>query len=129
MQTKPITPKAFELFFENRHSYVYAYVHSNSDQPVLAREYLKDIAQKCTEMQCSRLVIDNGLPQSFLVWDMFPLVTFFPKIGIECTKVAIIDKFAPIVQKEFSVVVGRDCGLEVHVFTELHAAESWLLDS
>ncbi len=121
--------KPYELSFEKRQQYLYAFVQSDSSLPTVAPEYLKDIAKKCTETRCTRVMIENALPQSFWVWDMFEVATYFPQMGIECTKVAIVDKFAPIEKEEFVVIVGKECGLDVHVFSELPDAEHWLIDS
>ncbi len=129
MASKMVAPKPYDLTLENRKQYLYASVHSDSTQPIDGREYLKDIAKNCAKTQCTRLVIENDLLQSFKVWDMFAVATHFPKIGVECTKVAVIDKFAPIVKKKFSIVVGRECGIDVQVFTDLTGAERWLLDN
>ena len=122
-----VAVKPYELKIENRPHYLYALVKSDSSRPTIARDYLKDITDKCRENRCTRLVIENQLPQTFWVWDLFAVATQFPSLGIECTKVAIIDKLAPVKNEEFSVVVGRQCGLDVHVFTDLRAAEMWLL--
>ena len=128
-ETKMVAAKPYELKMEKRQHYLYARVKSDSPRPTIARDYLKDITRKFRETDCRRLVIENDLPQSFWVWDMFAVATQFPNIGIECTKVAIIDKFAPIENEVFSVVTGKESGLDVHVFTDLASAEHWLLDN
>ena len=129
MQSKTIVPKTYELRFEKRNRYLYAFIRSDSSRPTVAPEYLKEIAKKCTETQCSKIMIENALSQSFWVWDMFAVATCFPQMGIECTKVAIVDNFAPIEKEEFAVIVGRECGLDVHVFSDLPDAEQWLLET
>ena len=113
---------------EKRPSYLYAHVKSNSSHAAITNEYLKEITEKCRETQCNRVVIDNEIPKAFWVWDIFSVATQFPRMGSECTKVAIVDHFADrIEKKEFSVVVGSKCGVAVHVFNNLAEAERWVV--
>ena len=121
-------PKPYELMVEQRPRYLYAHVKSKSSLPAMTVEYLKEITERCRETQCNRVVIDNEVPKAFWVWDIFPVATRFPRMGSECTKVAIVDQFADRIEnEEFSVLVGSRCGVDVHVFNNLAEAESWVL--
>ena len=122
------TPKSYELMVEQRPSYLYAHVKSASVRPAMTSDYLKEIIEKCRETHCNRVVIDNDVPKAFWVWDIFPVSMRFPGIGRECTKVAVVDQFAdPIENEEFSVLVGNKCGVDLHVFDNLAAAERWVV--
>ncbi len=121
---------AYELTLENRHNYLYAHVEGDVSRPGVAVEYLKRITDACRKAQCSRVIIDKDVPREFGVWDIFFVATRFPKLGVEATKIAVVDKgMLSSNRTEFSVVVGKRPGLDVHIFKTVPEAEEWVLTS
>ena len=120
--------KPYKLELEKRPDYLYAHVRSDSNRPTIASQYLREITQKCRESQCTKLIIENDVPKAFWVWDIFSVAMQFPLMGIECTRVAVVDNYPSKIETvEFAVVVGANCGLNLHVFTNFSKAEDWLM--
>jgi hypothetical protein len=62
------------------------------------------------------------------IWDVFSVATRFPLMGSKLTKVAVVDKdLKRSERKEFSVMVGHESGLDLHVFADVSEAENWLV--
>ena len=121
--------KPYELKFEHKPSYLYVRVESCERRPSSAVDYLKDITNHCRQDDCRKVVIEKRIPGRLGVWDVFSVATRFPLMGKKLTKIAVVDKYLERSErKEFSVMVGRESGLDFHVFTTMSEAERWLLD-
>ena len=121
--------KPYEISFEKRPAYLYVRVEGRTARPSRATEYLREITNQCRRNNCRRVVIEKRVPGSLAVWDVFSVATEFPQLGSELTKIAVVDKHLDRSQrKEFSVMVGRESGLDLHVFTNVSEAENWVVD-
>ena len=121
--------RPYELKFEKRPSYLYVRVEGGDRQVGKASDYLRDITSQCRRSDCNRVVIEKQVPGRLAVWDVFSVATRFPLMGSKLTKVAIVDKHLPRSErKQFSVMVGRKSGLDLHVFTNVSEAENWMLN-
>lgn len=121
------TPKPYRVRVEKRPDYLYAQVSGNALGRDTTVEYLREITEACRRYQCTNVIIDNTMPPSFAISDLFFVATRFPRFGVELTKVAIVDKELQTSDRdEFSVMVGRKAGLDVHIFSNIRQAEKWI---
>ena len=130
VNVKQSEEKPYELKFEERNKYLYVRVEGRrSVEPSLAAEYLREITSQCRRHDCSKVVIEKHVAGRLGVWDIFSVATRFPLMGSQLTKIAVVDKHLERSQRrEFSVMVGRESGLDLHVFTNVADAEHWVLD-
>jgi hypothetical protein len=118
---------SFELTFEERPGYLYARVVADAIDRQAAAEYLLDVAAKCEELSCSRLVLDRDIPTILNASDLFfTTKEFLPMmVGIS---VAFLNRHETIENEmEFAVMVARNRGADFKVVRDLAAAEEWLL--
>jgi hypothetical protein len=121
--------KPYELKFEHKPAYLYVRVESSEPRESSAVDYLRDITNHCRQDDCRKVVIEKRIPGRLGVWDVFSVATRFPLMGKKLTKIAVVDKYLERSErKEFSVMVGRESGLDFHVFTSMSEAENWLLN-
>ena len=121
--------KPYELKFEERPAYLYVRVDGREPRPGAAVDYLKEITSVCRRNECRRVVIEKHVPGQLGVWDIFSVATKFPLMGSKLTKIAVVDKHLKRSERnEFSVMVGRESGLDLHVFTSVSEAENWVTD-
>jgi hypothetical protein len=126
MKTEP-KRKSYELTVDNRNDYLYARVSGNALPQETAVGYLQEIAHACGQYQCTKVVIERDVPRHFAVWDTFFVATQFPRFGVELTKVAVVDKTLKADERnEFSVMIGRKPGLDLHLFKTITEAEKWI---
>ena len=125
---RKIADKPYDLRFEERKSYLYVRVEGRAAAPSRAADYLREITNQCRKNDCRRVVIEKRVPGRLAVWDIFSVATGFPSLGSELTKIAVVDKnIDRSERKEFSVMVGRESGLDLHVFTDVSEAEDWVV--
>ena len=123
------TTKPYKLKFEERPSYLYVRVEGSERRPSRAADYLKEITSECRRSDCSRVVIEKHVLGRLAMWDIFSVATGFPLMGSKLTKIAVVDEHLKRSERnEFSVMVGRESGLDLHVFTNVAEAENWVLD-
>jgi hypothetical protein len=123
------TTKPYRLKFEERPSYLYVRVEGLEPRPSKAVDYLRDITSACQRNDCRRVVIEKNVSGRLAVWDIFSVATRFPLMGSKLTKIAVVDEHLQRSERsEFSVMVGRESGLDLHVFTNVAEAESWVTD-
>lgn len=129
VSVKQRVDKPYEISFEKRPAYLYVRVEGRTARPSPAAEYLREITNQCRRNNCRRVIIEKRVPGRLAVWDVFSVATAFPQLGSELTKIAVVDKHVDRSQrKEFSVMVGRESGLDLHVFTNVSEAEDWVVD-
>ncbi len=93
-----------------------------------AAPYLGPIAEHCLRLACSAILIEKNTPEPFAVWDTFAVAPKLAAVGTRCIKIAVVEKGTePRAQRKLSVMLGRNCGLDVRVFTHTSDAKDWLM--
>lgn len=118
----------YKLTVENRDAYVFARVKGKEPPSGRSATYLEAIADYCFRCQCSAILIEKYTPQPFAVWDTFRVAPRLADIGPPHVKIAVVEKGAPPPPtKELTVTIGHERSLDVHVFTDISQAKTWLL--
>lgn len=90
-------------------------------------ERLEEIARHCRGTNTERLIIDvTNVMLPLSVADKFQMgvhAAIFAQYGIKVAVVVTPDQLDP---ERFGELVARNRGVNVRVFTEVHAAETWL---
>jgi hypothetical protein len=121
-------PANYKLTLEQKDSYVLAQVKGEVPPAGDAAEYLETIADHCARCRCGLILIEKFSTEPFEVWKTFAIVPKLSAVGLPHIKIAVVDRGAPLPsKKELAVMVGHERGLDVHLFTEIAEAESWLL--
>jgi hypothetical protein len=123
-------PKPYDLTFENRNGYLYAYVKGERDSYEISRAFWQEILDEVNRIKASRVLIDENIVQSVSMAEVFQLASEIPKMGFGSTRVAFVDRYLD--QQEinsFGELVAVNRGFTGKVFNDVAEAESWLLAS
>ena len=114
------------LTFEERAGYLYAKILAETMTRELALRYLKEIADKCTELGYDRVLIDRDVRAMLSPEDLqFTVLEFLKMIG--STRVAFLNAHLTMeAEASFNAMVGNNPAFKMHATTE--EAEKWLLD-
>jgi hypothetical protein len=129
MHNSPESEKPYELKFEDRDDYLYAFVTSDDEGCREATgDYIGEIGEACRKKGCVRLLIEKVVPNTLWLWDSIFVLNHFPALGLSNIKVALIDQSASIYDPEgFGVFVGSNPPVDMHVVSTRAAGETWLL--
>jgi hypothetical protein len=118
--------KPFELTFEDRTSYLYARVNAETIDRPNALKYLKEVADRCNDTGCERLMLCRDIPVMLSDADLFFTTTDFLKM-IGTTRVAFVNPHAEIAKEmDFAILIGSNRGGNYKLFNNEFEAETWL---
>ena len=118
---------SYELKFDERPEYLYAQVISDNGSSDVTRAYLNDVAQKCKESKCERVLIDREIPDMPPDGAIYPVALEAHK-GFDGKKVAIVEPPRTYGSMNFFKIAYESLGGECRVFETVSDAEDWLLD-
>ena len=119
--------KPYELAFEERPEYLYAVVRSDTMQRDTALAYLTEIADKCAQLGCKRLLIERDVPVMLPDGDLFFVTNAFLEL-IKGRIVAVVNPHATLQDDmQFAITIGTNRGGNYKLFDNVPAAEKWLL--
>lgn len=119
--------RQYELTFEERPGYLYAHVKAPSIDEALARAYLDEIADKCSETRSRRLMIYREIPAVLNTTTMYFAATHVGKI-LRGVKTAFVNPYASNEKMlQFGTTVGFNFGEDHELFNDPAKAEGWLL--
>ena len=122
------TPIPYELSFEPRDEYLYVNVRSETINAEIAVAYLTEVAAKCDELSCRRLIIERDVPVMLRAGDLFFVTDFF-RARMKGRKVAFVNPHNTIEQDmQLAIIFGTNRGANYHLFDNITAAEEWLRD-
>src|SRR5688572_16345933 len=96
------------LTFEERPGYLYAKILAETMTREIALRYLKEIADKCSELDCNRLLIDRDVRAMLSPEDLqFTVHEFLKLIG--STRVAFLNAHLTMeAESSFNAMVGNN---------------------
>lgn len=113
------------LTFEQRSGYLYAKILAEAMTREIALRYLREVADKCSELKCDRLLIDRDVRAMLSPEDLSFAVNEFLKM-IGDTRVAFLNAhLTQEAESSFADMVGNNPAFKMCATTE--AAETWLL--
>ncbi len=122
-QTKP-----YQISFDNRLQYLYVYVTGERDSYEISRRYWQEVADECGRIKCSKVLIEEDIPEMVSMGEMYQLASEIPELGFFGVRIAFVDRY--IEQQElnkFGELVAVNRGLHGKIFNDVVEAEKWLL--
>lgn len=120
-----MTKMPYLLTFEPRSGYLYAKVLAETMTRETALKYLREVADKCAELKCDRLLIDRDVRAMLSPEDLSFAVNEFLKM-IGDTRVAFLNAhLTHEAELGFAAMVGNNPAFKMCATTD--AAEEWLL--
>ena len=124
----PSSANLYQLTFENREHYLYAYVKGNHDGYEISVSFWRDLAVECERLGCRKLLIEEDIVEPLSMSDTYRLATMLPTLGFRGVTIAFIDRYAEHKESnEFGELVATNRGFYVKAFDNFEEGESWLL--
>ena len=119
--------KPYELTFESRPDYLYARVSAATIDEETAMSYLREVAAKCRELGCNRLLVERDIPVMLPPGSLYFTTKGFREL-MEGIKVAFVNPHADIDKGiTFGVLIATNMGAQFKLQPNIDAAEKWLL--
>lgn len=115
----------YNIKFEDRGEYLYALVGGKRLSPEIAKMYWDEIAEKCAELEISKLLIEKDFPKHVSPPEMLEMGVYLGSI-LAGTKIAFFDRYKNEDVNELGKVVARNEGVILKIFENLDEAEKWL---
>jgi hypothetical protein len=117
----------YELTFDKRPSYLYAVIKADSIDRETALRYLHELADKCTEVNAERVMLERRIPAMMSDADNYLIIQDIIKI-IGPRRMAVVNPYDSNNEAmAFSNLVGANRGLPYRMFDSTDDAEAWLL--
>lgn len=126
---KPVSSTGdYQLSFEERISYLYAYVRGENASLEIARDYWNRIAKRALSLKVKKVLVVEDISEAITISEVHQLVTELSELPVKDIFVAFVDRFAKHKSiNEFGMLVEGNRGLEIRGFESTDDAEKWLL--
>lgn len=120
--------KLYNLEFEERTDYLYAYVSGDKDSVEICTQYWREIADECRRTKCRKVLIVEDIKESVSTTEMYQIASEIPDMDFSGIKIAFVDQYIEQhAVNEFGGLVATNRGLNVKLFNTAEEAEKWLL--
>ena len=120
--------KLYNLKFEERTDYLYAYVSGDKASLELSKQYWRKIAEECRRTKCNKVLIVEDIKENVSTTEMYEFASELPTMGFVGIKIAFVDQY--IEQRELNELgelVATNRGGHGKIFNTVEEAEQWLL--
>lgn len=121
--------KLYDIRFEHRAEYLYAYVTGEEDNVEISTQYWTEIGEECRQNNYQKVLVEEDIKEAIAsVFELYQFAAELPKYGFAGIYIAFVDRY--IEQNElnkFVELVATNRGLKGRVFNDVTEAEKWLL--
>ncbi len=118
--------KAYELTFTERSNYLHVCIHAETIDRAMALDYFAEVASKCADVRCKRMLLERDIPAMIPDEDLFTTMNDFIEMSIGI-RVAFVNAHTPIDDALKHIVdFGIDRGADFQYFKTVDEAERWL---
>jgi hypothetical protein len=119
--------KPYELSFEERPAYLYAYVEGEHDSYEISRAYWQEVADEAVRTHFRRVLIDENIVECGSMAECFRLASEIPEMGFGNARIAFVDRYLEQNDvNEFGELVASNRGAQTKIFNDVQSAETWL---
>jgi len=93
MNTSAIS-KDYDLAFETRENYLFAYVEGEHDTYDICIRYWREVGDKLAELELDKVMIVEDIVEQSPLTDVFRLASELPDIGFRDRKIAFVDRYS-----------------------------------
>ena len=117
----------YSITFEKRTEYLYVYVTGEHDTFEISYDYWQKVAEMCKQNDFKKVLIEEDIPESGSMADVYKLASELPSMGFLGVRVAFVDRYAEQQDlNEFGELVAVNRGLFGKVFNNFEEGERWL---
>ena len=122
-----VPTRPYQLFFEHRPGYLYAYVHSDRVTYEIARGYWVEMLTMLHRRKYKRILFEKDVAQKLAPHEVFDLVSNLAHSGCCDISFAIFDHYYDPVRSRFEQMVGTNRGLNLRIGNDRPELERWLV--
>jgi hypothetical protein len=120
--------KPYNLEFEERTDYLYAYVSGDNHKLDIVRQYWSEIAEECRRTKCGKLLIVKNIKEIISKTEMYQIASEVQGMGFFGIKIAFVDQYVEqYAVNKFGELVANNRSIYIKVFNTVEEAENWLL--
>jgi len=120
--------KLYNLEFDEKPDYLYAYVSSDKVSLDVSRQYWREIADQCQQTKCRKVLIVEDIKESVSTTETYQMASEIPGMDFSGIKIAFVDQYIEQhAVNEFGALVSTNRGLNIKLFNTVEEAEKWLL--
>ena len=123
-----IPHKQYTLTFAEQPEHLHAVIRCETMDRDIALAYLREVANKCNELRCRRLIVERDVPVMLPDSDLFFTTDDFMRM-VPRVRVAFVNPYAQLQdQMDFAILIGTNRGAQFSVHATVAAAEKWLAE-
>jgi hypothetical protein len=120
--------KPYRLTFEQRPTYLHAFVEGEDDSYEISRQYWQEIADECKARKFKKVLIVEDIEGNGTIAEAYQLCSEFAQMGYTEIKVAFVERHAEHNEENlFGELVAVNRGINAKVFNDEADAEKWLM--
>lgn len=123
----PIPALPYQLFFEHRPDYLYAYVSCDDLNLDIAKDYWREIMSMLHRRRYKRVMLEKNVVERLPPEDVHKLVSELTRSGCSTMVFALVDQCYDQERAAFEESAGSRGGLNMKVFDDVRNAEKWML--
>lgn len=127
MKNVLLPTRPYQLFFEHRPGYLFAYIQSGVNSLEITRGYWVEILSMVHRRRYKRVLIEENIPERLAVHDLFEIVSELAHSGCNSVSFAICDHYFDPEKSAFEEMVASNRGLRLKVGGDLPDLENWLV--
>ena len=127
MKNVILPTRPYQLFFEHRPEYLFAYVQSHEMSYEIARGYWVEILSMLHRRRYKRVLVEKNIAQPLAPHDVLELVTEVAHSGCNSTVFAVYDRYFDPERSKLEEMIGTNRGLRLKIGDDVGALERWLV--
>ncbi len=123
-----ITTNEFEIKFEEREQYLYAFVKGSQDSKSVSIQFLEFVFSRMDELKYDKALIEEDFPNQISIGDLYEVTEYIIKYLKGGKKLAHVDdQSADLDLNQFAETVATNRGTLFKSFGDNKSALNWLL--
>lgn len=121
---------AYNLEFEKRTDYLYAFVSGDKDNVEICTQYWREIDAECQRIKYNKILIVEDIRETVSMTQMYEICTEISYMDFTGIKIAFVDRRTEQrAVNEFGGLVVTNRGVNAKLFDTVEEAEKWLLSN
>ncbi len=117
----------YEIRFEDREGYLYAYVSGEEDSLAVSLDYWERVITECEKRVVRALLLEEDFPNQSSAIDMYTVTRAIASMAPGSLRIAFIDRESDHAElNAFGETVAVNRGLHGRIFRDVADAEAWL---
>jgi hypothetical protein len=117
--------KTYTIEMDERGEYLYVLVSGDKLTSSIATGYWNEIAEKCFEIECRKILIEKNFKESVTAEEMLRMADHVGDL-LPHQRIAFVDRYGHDSINELGKRLARNRNVMVQIFTDIDEAARWL---